>query len=144
LSWLIGAVLIGAVVPFTFIGIMPTNRRLLSAEPGASETRQLLRKWNLLHAVRTILSPAALMIMVSHLIGDTSRRVTLRLLVGETLPTTDLEGTSDQGSCSQSRGMMLVDFGASRDGSPDALRALHAQIATARAPLISGSRAKPE
>jgi Domain of unknown function (DUF1772) len=69
LVWLIAAALIGAVVPFTFIGIMPTNRRLLSAEPGSSETRELLRKWNLLHAVRTMLSLAALMIMVSHLIG---------------------------------------------------------------------------
>jgi hypothetical protein len=69
LVWLVAAVLIGAVVPFTFIGIMPTNRRLLSTEPGSSETRQLLRKWNLLHAVRAILSLAALMIMVSHLIG---------------------------------------------------------------------------
>ena len=69
LVWLIAAVLIGAVVPFTLVGIMPTNRRLLRAEPGSSETRQLLRKWNLLHAVRTILSLAALVLMVSHLTG---------------------------------------------------------------------------
>jgi Domain of unknown function (DUF1772) len=31
LGWAIAAVLIGAVVPFTFIGIMPTNRALLSS-----------------------------------------------------------------------------------------------------------------
>ena len=29
--WLMAAVLIGAVVPFTLIGIMPTNHRLLSS-----------------------------------------------------------------------------------------------------------------
>lgn len=68
-AWLVATLLIGAIVPFTLIGIMPTNRRLLSAEPVSSETSQLLRKWNLLHAVRTILSLAALAIMVSHLIG---------------------------------------------------------------------------
>ena len=43
-GWAIGAVLIGAVVPFTFIGLIPTNRSLL--EPGrdfgSQETRALL------------------------------------------------------------------------------------------------------
>ena len=56
-GWAIAAILIGAVVPFTFIGIMPTNRRLL--EPGrdlaSSETRALLEQWAMLHAVRTVL-----------------------------------------------------------------------------------------
>ena len=28
--WLIGAVLIGLVIPFTFIGVMPTNHQLLA------------------------------------------------------------------------------------------------------------------
>jgi hypothetical protein len=49
------------VVPFTFIGIMPTNRALLA--PGrdldATETRTLLERWAKLHAVRTILGIAA-------------------------------------------------------------------------------------
>ena len=57
-GWLLGALLIGAVVPFTFIGIMPTNHRLLS--PGldlnSHETRALLVSWGRLHAVRTVLS----------------------------------------------------------------------------------------
>ena len=60
-GWAIAALLIGAVVPFTFIGIMPTNRALLA--PGrdlaATETRTLLEHWAKLHAVRTILSIAA-------------------------------------------------------------------------------------
>ena len=60
-GWAIAALLIGAVVPFTFIGIMPTNRSLL--EPGrdldAAETRGLLEHWAKLHAVRTMLSVTA-------------------------------------------------------------------------------------
>lgn len=60
-GWLVAAVLIGAVVPFTLIGIMPTNHKLL--EPGrdlnSSETRMLLERWGNLHAVRTMLSLAA-------------------------------------------------------------------------------------
>lgn len=56
--WLVGAVCIGLVVPFTFIGIMPTNRLLLA--PGrdlnSSDTRALLVKWGKLHAVRSVLS----------------------------------------------------------------------------------------
>lgn len=61
LWWLIAALLIGTVVPFTFIVIMPTNHKLLS--PGrdlaSEETRKLLQKWGKLHAVRTVLSLAA-------------------------------------------------------------------------------------
>ena len=32
IAWLVAAVLIGAVVPFTFIGIMPTKHQLLAPE----------------------------------------------------------------------------------------------------------------
>jgi hypothetical protein len=60
LGWLVAGLLIGAVVPFTFVAIMPTNKRLLA--PGrdlaSRETRRLLQKWGKLHAVRTILSLA--------------------------------------------------------------------------------------
>jgi hypothetical protein len=59
--WFVAALLIGAVVPFTFIVVMPTNDKLLS--PGRDltsvETRELLQKWGKLHAVRTVLSLAA-------------------------------------------------------------------------------------
>jgi len=60
-AWLVAAVLIGAVVPFTFIVVMPTNHELLA--PGrdldAAETRMLLRRWGRLHAVRSALGVAA-------------------------------------------------------------------------------------
>jgi len=59
--WLIGSMMIFAVIPFTLIAIKPTNRQLL--DPGLDRTspttRRLLRKWGTLHAVRTVLSLAA-------------------------------------------------------------------------------------
>ncbi len=57
-AWLIAALLIGAVVPFTFIVIMPTNHKLLSPERDLAslETRNLLEQWGRLHAVRSLLS----------------------------------------------------------------------------------------
>jgi ABC-type cobalamin transport system permease subunit len=58
IGWLGAALLIGAVIPFTFGVIMPTNHRLLA--PGrdlaSDETRALLISWGKLHAVRTGLS----------------------------------------------------------------------------------------
>ncbi len=61
IGWLVAAVLIGLVVPFTFVGIMPTNKSLLSRgrDLGSSETRALLERWGRLHAVRTALSLVA-------------------------------------------------------------------------------------
>jgi hypothetical protein len=60
-GWLVAAVLIGAVVPFTFVGIMPTNHALLapSRDLASPETRLLLERWARLHAVRTVLGLAA-------------------------------------------------------------------------------------
>ncbi len=57
-QWLIAALLIGAVVPFTFAAIMPTNNALLATDRdlGSDETRALLVRWGWLHAVRTVLS----------------------------------------------------------------------------------------
>jgi len=59
--WLVGAVLIGLVVPFTFIAILPTNHQLLmpGRDLASIETRPLLEKWGRLHAVRSVLSLAA-------------------------------------------------------------------------------------
>ena len=58
IGWLVAALLIGVVVPFTFVVVMPTNHELLA--PGrdldAAETRTLLTRWGRLHAVRSTLS----------------------------------------------------------------------------------------
>ena len=52
---------VGAVVPFTFVVLMPTNHRLLATgrESHSSDTGVLLNKWGKLHAVRTLLSLCA-------------------------------------------------------------------------------------
>ena len=64
--WFVGALLIGLVVPFTFIAIMPTNSQL--SAPGrdlaSSETRTLLEKWGRLHAVRSAVSFIASVVFV--------------------------------------------------------------------------------
>ena len=59
--WIIGAVLILANWPYTLMGIMPINRKLeATAIPDAgTATRDLLRRWGRLHAVRTVLGIAA-------------------------------------------------------------------------------------
>jgi hypothetical protein len=69
-GWLVAALLVGAVVPFTLGVIMPTNHKLLT--PGrdlsSSETRQLLVRWGHLHAVRTALSIAGTVIYLRQLL----------------------------------------------------------------------------
>ena len=66
-GWALAALLIGAVVPVTFLIIMPTNQRLLA--PGrdlaSPETRGLLERWARLHAIRTVLSLAATVLYVA-------------------------------------------------------------------------------
>src|SRR5207237_3199684 len=66
LLWLVAALLIGAVVPFTFIVIMPTNNKLLAADRdlGSAETRELLDRWGKLHGVRSIASAIATLLML--------------------------------------------------------------------------------
>ncbi|MDV6317269.1 DUF1772 domain-containing protein [Idiomarina sp. HP20-50] len=53
--WYLGSALIFAVIPFTFIVIMPTNKLLLDPERRRTlvETHKLLRKWGHLHWVRS-------------------------------------------------------------------------------------------
>ena len=69
--WLIAALLIGFVVPFTFIVIMPTNHRLLAQgrDLSSAETRSLLERWGKLHAVRTVFSLIAAALYLWLLLG---------------------------------------------------------------------------
>jgi hypothetical protein len=64
--WLVAGLLIGAVVPFTFLAIMPTNHELLAAgrDLASVETRRLLERWNRLHAVRSALGLIATVLFV--------------------------------------------------------------------------------
>jgi len=54
--WLIGSTLLFLVVPFTFVAIMGTNKRLLDPglDRGSQEAQVLLVKWGRLHAVRSL------------------------------------------------------------------------------------------
>ena len=65
-AWLVSAILIGAVVPFTLLVVLPTNKRLLdpSLDRDSETATTLLQKWGRLHAVRTVLSTAALAILL--------------------------------------------------------------------------------
>src|SRR5215831_13795284 len=64
--WLIAGILLGSVVPFTLLVIFPTNKRLENpALDASSETaRSLLVRWGHLHAVRSVLSLVALLLML--------------------------------------------------------------------------------
>jgi hypothetical protein len=68
--WLVGALVIVSVIPFTLVAIMPTNNQLL--EPGrditSDETRRLLEAWGRLHAVRSILSLTATLVYLRALV----------------------------------------------------------------------------
>ena len=61
LGWLVGAVVLGAIVPFTLVVILPTNHRLLDAslDKASPEVEALLARWGRLHAVRSALSLVA-------------------------------------------------------------------------------------
>jgi anthrone oxygenase-like protein len=70
-SWLIAALLVGAVVPFTFAVIMPINEKLLAPDRDRASkgTRDLLVRWGRLHAVRTLLSLAGTVVYLWAAIG---------------------------------------------------------------------------
>jgi hypothetical protein len=67
---LVGGVLLGAVIPFTLLVILPTNQRLLAAglDRGSAEAAELLARWGRLHAVRSVLGLVAFGILVWHLV----------------------------------------------------------------------------
>ena len=65
-AWLIGGVLLLALVPFTLIVILPTNKMLENnkLDSNSSHAEQLLRRWGRLHAVRSGLSFLAFVIFL--------------------------------------------------------------------------------
>ena len=69
-GWLVGGLLLATLVPFTFIVIVPVNRRLLDSrlDPGSPEAAWLLSRWGQLHAVRTLVGVAAFVAFVAMLV----------------------------------------------------------------------------
>ena len=64
--WLIGGGLLVSVIPFTALVILPTNKQLLDPatanDPDLAEG--LLGRWGRLHAVRSVLSLASLLLFL--------------------------------------------------------------------------------
>jgi len=69
-TWLLGALLIVLVIPFTLVVILPTNSKLLEPDRdnSSAETRQLLEAWGRLHAVRSVLSLVATIVYLYALV----------------------------------------------------------------------------
>ena len=70
-SVLISGLLLGVAVPFTLIAILPTNKRLLDAglDRGSPEAAALLARWGRLHAVRSVVSGVAFLLLGLHRSG---------------------------------------------------------------------------
>ena len=69
-TWLaLGAILLGAVVPFTLIVILPTSNQLLdpTLDPRSPTATLLLIRWGRLHATRSIVSTAAFVLFLLRL-----------------------------------------------------------------------------
>jgi len=64
--WLLGAVVLISNWPYTLLGIMPTNNKLMSTDPAIAglDSRKLIEKWATLHAVRTVLGFAATLLFL--------------------------------------------------------------------------------
>jgi hypothetical protein len=64
--WLVAGALLGSVIPFTLIVILPTNKLLLSPtlDKRSVEAERLLARWGALHAVRSVLSGLALLLFL--------------------------------------------------------------------------------
>ena len=64
--WIVAGVLLGSVIPFTLIALLPTNKRLLSPtlDRRSAEAERMLTRWGRLHAVRSVLSGLALLLFL--------------------------------------------------------------------------------
>ena len=73
--WLVGGILIGSVIPFTLIVILPTNKQLLNPtlDRRSPQAERLLTCWAALHAVRSILSGSTLLLFLYLLIFTKAR-----------------------------------------------------------------------
>jgi hypothetical protein len=69
-AWVaVGAISLGAVVPFTLLVILPTNKRLLdpALDPSSTKAADLLARWGHLHTTRSALSSVAFVLFLVRL-----------------------------------------------------------------------------
>lgn len=73
--WLIGGIILGAVIPFTIIVIFPTNKQLLdsSLDKNSGLASKLLVRWGWLHAVRSVLGLMSFLIFIFLLMSRASK-----------------------------------------------------------------------
>src|SRR5271157_467116 len=64
--WLLGALVLVSNWPYTLLGIMPTNNKLMAIDPANAgpDSRELIQIWARLHAVRTALGFAAVLLFL--------------------------------------------------------------------------------
>ena len=64
--WLVGAALLGSVVPFTLIRMKKVNDRLLDPDldPAAPDIPEVLREWGHLHWVRSVAGALAFLVFL--------------------------------------------------------------------------------
>lgn len=68
---LVGGLLLGSVAPFTVVVMLPTNQQLLDPhlDGRSPHAANLLRRWGRLHAVRSVLSFIAFVLLLTRLTG---------------------------------------------------------------------------
>jgi uncharacterized membrane protein len=68
---LVAGLLLGAAIPFTLLVVLPTNKRLLdpALDPHSTEAASLLAWWGRLHAVRSVASVVAFVLLGLDLAG---------------------------------------------------------------------------
>ena len=68
--WLLGALLVGSVVPYTYIMLMGINRQLLAtaSEHADDRTLALLHRWNRRHMARSLAGASAFVIFATAVI----------------------------------------------------------------------------
>jgi hypothetical protein len=66
IAWIVGALLMIANWPVTFLAIMPINKNLVATEPelAGPQTRALIRAWASRHAIRSALGSAATVVFL--------------------------------------------------------------------------------
>jgi len=68
---LLAGLLLGSLIPYSLMVILPTNKKLLdpSLDASSPEAAALLNRWGRLHSVRTIVGLLAFALLVFALIG---------------------------------------------------------------------------